>query len=146
MISEHPTRVAELAKTFKHQWRYEQDTGFIVARTNGIIDESDAAEYAALYARDVPPGEAGFMLCDNRSSTGLTPGARKRFARDWNPTELYLVGFGQSFAVRVILNTFMQGLALIRPQYSVTMVADEEGARAWLTEKRRAYLARKAKT
>jgi hypothetical protein len=145
MNTDRAEQPRENTTPFRHEWRYEEDTGFIFARTNGTTDESDAVRYIELYARDVPAGEPGFMLCDNRNATDLTAGARKRYAKEWHPTQVYLAGYGQSFASRVVFNALMQGLALLRPQYCVTMVATEEEARAWLTDKRRAYLAQKAK-
>ncbi|HVJ90041.1 MAG TPA: hypothetical protein VM580_09565 [Labilithrix sp.] len=131
--------------TFKHEWEFEQDTGFIVARTNGVIAGPDAVKYIELYKRDVPPGEAGFMLCDNRNATGNSPEARKIFAKEWDPGEVYLAVFGSSFSYHALTNLFLAGLKLMRPLITGKSFGSESEARAWLTEQRNAYRARRAK-
>jgi hypothetical protein len=130
--------------TFKHEWRLEEDTGFIYAVTNGKIDEADALEFVRLFERDIPPGTAGFMLGDNRNATALTADARRVFAKHWNPGEMYIASFGQSFTYRMILNLLLKVLPLVRPNFTAALFADEAEARAWLTERRRAYFARQS--
>ncbi|HVJ94810.1 MAG TPA: hypothetical protein VM580_33715 [Labilithrix sp.] len=130
---------------FKHEWRFEQDTGFIYAVTNGRIELADAVEFIRLFERDVPRGAAAFMLGDNRRATEMSLAARRAFASDWKPGEMYIAAFGQSAVYRIILNMFLKGLSIIRPNFTAAMFAEEAEAREWLTEKRRAYLARKAR-
>jgi len=131
--------------TFKHEWRFEEDTGFIVARTNGIITGPDAVSYIARYKNDVPAGEAGFMLCDNRKATGNSSEARKIFANDWDPGEVYMAVYGSPFSYHGLVNLFMAGLKLVRPLITGKSFATEAEARAWLTDQRNAYRARRAR-
>jgi len=138
-------QVTETAKTFKHEWRHEPDTGFIFTAIIGTMDEADALEFIARYDKDIPPGEPCFMIADDRRATNMTAGARRAFAKLWKPGDVYLAAFGPSFAYRAVLNLFLKGMPFIMPQFTGTVVADEADARVWLHEKKRAYYARKAK-
>ena len=135
--------MTETPKAFKHEWRYEPDTGFIYTAINGTMDEADALEFIAHYDKDIPPGEPCFMIADDRRATNMTAGARKAFAKLWKPADVYLAAFGPSFAYRAVLNLCLKGMPLVMPQFTGIVVADEAAARAWLHEKKRAHYARK---
>ena len=131
----------ETAKTFKHDWRYDPETGIIRVVPNGPIDAADASELMRLRARDVPKGEAAFFMSDNRN-VELTSEARKVLATEWEIGETYYAGWGAAFAQRSMLNLFMKALSLRYP-VKADMFAEETAARTWLLEQRHAYLARK---
>ena len=56
--------------------------------------------------------------------------------------EAYVAVFGAPFAYRVILNLVFRAVALSTDKMKAIAIVDEGEARAWLTEKKRAYLAR----
>ena len=139
----------------KLEVRYEPDTGFIcLAYPTGIIDE----EVAVLLIEGIAPyqvaaeaaGDPTFVLSDAGKLTGITPEARKVFAGTRNSSvrhpQSFIVSFGGGFAFRSLASIVGKGLMLVAPQLVLTVEAEETAGRAWLTEKRRTYSARKAKT
>ena len=133
-------------KPFKYVWQKEKDTGFLFIRTIGLIRGNDAHEYIANYMRDVPRGEAGFMLCDNREATGNSGEARRIFAKEWDAGEVYMAVFGTPSYYLPIVNLFHAGLKVLRPGTTGRSFTGEAEARAWLAEQRNAYLERRGKT
>ncbi|HVJ88678.1 MAG TPA: hypothetical protein VM580_02675 [Labilithrix sp.] len=132
---------------------YEPDTGFVcTVYAPGIVD-ADTATYVvkATDAYVDPDGTTGaaFMLIDLRFTTGATAEARRAFAQGWEREgrfdgQYVIAVFGGSFIVRTLAKLLLRGQALLYPKLLATVEADETAARAWLTEKRRDYLARKA--
>jgi len=127
------------ARTFKHEWRMEPDTGFIYAVIHGTMDEADALEFVARFDKDIPPGEPCFMIADDTNATNMTAGARRVFAKQWKPGDVYLAAFGPSFAYRAVLNLFLKGMPFVMPQFTGIVVANETEARLWLSERKRTY-------
>ena len=56
--------------------------------------------------------------------------------------EAYIASYGGSFAFRAICNLVIKGLQLVVSGFHITLEPDERAARAWLSERRREYLAR----
>ncbi|HVJ93044.1 MAG TPA: hypothetical protein VM580_24755 [Labilithrix sp.] len=130
--------------TFKHEWLYEPEAGFIKFVQHGTIDEPDAVEIIRLWQRDVPLDEAGFILIDTRNASNLTVEARQLFSKG-TPVEVYIAAYGSSVLYRVILTMLFKALTVLLPHFVGDMFSDEVPAREWLTTKRHAYLARKAR-
>ena len=133
------------ARTFKHVFRLDPDTGFFHCVQNGTMTEEDAVEMLAIFARHARPGDPVFALADDRNATAMTPGARKVFATQKLDEEIYLALFGGSFAFRVVVTLFLKVMSLAKPKFTGVVVADEAEGLAWLKERKRAYLARPAK-
>jgi hypothetical protein len=135
--------------------RYEPETGFIcVVYPPGRFEEDMARDVIANimeHHRSECPGQPAFLLIDARYVTGISPEARKVVAsaryedpRNLDETKTYLANFGGSFAFRALANLVVKALMLVSTEMIATVEADEASARAWLSEQRRTYLARKS--
>ncbi|HVJ90114.1 MAG TPA: hypothetical protein VM580_09950 [Labilithrix sp.] len=129
---------------------YESDTGFIcIVYPRGVVDEEMATAAAKLTktlgAELFRRGEPLFILADNRNTTGGTPKARKMIASEakTDTGQIYVAVLYASFAARTLGNVLMRALSLVQGGIVGRVEAEEAPARAWLTEQRRAYLARK---
>ena len=122
--------------------RWEPDTGFLILVLDGVMTEEAAGAAVAEYQKRVSLGEAAFMLADYRKGTGISPAARKTFAEAKSRGDTYFSSFGASFAFRAVSNLAFKAVGLVMPITS-TAFATEPEARAWLTEKRNGYLARR---
>ena len=131
----------------EHEMWYEPDTRFVRFTHRGTITEADVIEMTAFFL-EKSAGDPTFLLADNTKAMGYTAEARRAFKESQMMTlGVYLGVFGSPMAVRVMMNLMVKAMVLIPGiNLFVHATADEPAARAWLTEERRAYLARKAKT
>ncbi|HVJ88761.1 MAG TPA: hypothetical protein VM580_03090 [Labilithrix sp.] len=127
--------------------RYEPETGFFCfAYPPGEVKEEYAVALVEGILKLVPahcaPGEPMFILIDERYSTGVSREARWVLA-DAVRTKPYPRGFialyGGSFAFRTFSNLFVKALMLVSGKLITRAEADEAGARAWLTQQKRAH-------
>ena len=130
-----------------HQLWYASDIGFVIMIHNGVIDEVEAREIA-IYLDDKSNGERLFFLADTRLAAGYTVEARKILATSKVVSRGVDVAiFGASPVVRVLFTLAVTAAKLVAGgKVTAHVSADEGPARAWLTERRRAYLAQKAST
>jgi hypothetical protein len=135
--------------------RFEEVTGFVflVYPPGQIEADSAAIVIEALTRRLAETGEPTFVLVDGRRLTGISSEARKVFggsahdAPKSTRTQSYVSAFGGTVVYRTLSNLVIKAAAmLISTQTVMRLDADEAGSRAWLTEQRRAYLARNART
>jgi len=123
--------------------RYEADTGFLyVFHEQGPVDKAAALSIIEDFEKYARPNEPAFILTDQRNATTITADARKAIAALPLPRGAFFAGFGASFTVRVLNSLLARGLAFLSPVVA-TYWSTEEEARAWLAEKRHAWLARK---
>ena len=131
-----------------HELWYEPDTGFIVFQQRGVVDgrnTKEVVEFFSLWAKrsGVPP----FVLVDCRNASTVNSESRSIFSTsDVMREGCHCSMFGASFAFRTVITLFTKALTLTGSDFVMNSVAEEEPARQWLAEKRRAYLARSAKT
>ncbi|HVJ91786.1 MAG TPA: hypothetical protein VM580_18420 [Labilithrix sp.] len=142
--------MGETTRIGRHEVRYEADTGFIHIANDGTTDEVEAAaildtlgRYADVNSKD----DALFIIADVRKSSPVTPKARNVYVRRMPACETYVVLFGAPIVIRVVFKLLVKALSVTSPRKFVSdAVADEAEARRWLTEQRRAYLARKGRS
>ncbi|HVJ88878.1 MAG TPA: hypothetical protein VM580_03680 [Labilithrix sp.] len=135
----------------EHSLDYELDTGFFhlihVGQMNGS-EMTKIADNVAELAKKHNPGEASFMLVDNRKAAGISNEGRRVMSQ--SPVvrdELYVALFGASFVVRAVINMVFKAVAIASSSKSVAVaVATETEARAWLSEQRQAYRTRGTKS
>ena len=134
-------------KIGQHEMWYEPDTGFTFFVHVGTIDGAEAAEMNVQFAElSKSSGEPIFLLADDRKATGINGEARRMLLESEAVRNDFHVGlFGLSFALSAVIKLFSKALAVQGYNYVLNAVEDEVTARAWLTEQRRAYLARRAK-
>jgi hypothetical protein len=142
--------MAEVTKIGHHEVRYEPDTGFVRIINGGTTEEAEAiaiVDALIKYANIGSTDKAVFVLADVRKLVPTGPKVRRVYATHLPEREMYVVLFGAPFAMRIAYNTLLvTALQMFTKRPFVTeAVADEATARAWLTEQRRAYLARKAR-
>ncbi|HVJ93909.1 MAG TPA: STAS/SEC14 domain-containing protein [Labilithrix sp.] len=130
----------------EHSVCFESDTGFSVLRCRGKVDESEAIAIndAVIknYLERVGRGQSFFCLVDVRHLTSVTPEARRAIANGGRMGERACVAVvGGSFAIRVLLNLILKAMLLASDQLVAVAVPEEDEARAWLAERRRAFLA-----
>ena len=130
----------------KVHWYIEAETGFAILAPEGTLDEAQANEYMAMLERDIPPGIPCYLLLDGRKSVSATPGARNVLGTKWHDGPTYMAAFGLSVSARILLTLVQRGLEIKLPEFRGTVVADETAARAWLTERKRRYLAERGQT
>ena len=130
---------------FLHEFRHESETGFLYFVHNGTMTSQDATTMLSFYKEQVSAGDAGFIIADNRKAKTITSEARKVCVNAGLPGEIYLALFGGSFAFRGVAQLLFSAMKMTTGSFEGTAVVDEAEARAWLTEKRRSYLARKAR-
>jgi len=142
---------AERERIGKQEVWFDDSSGFIYLIHTGTLDADEARvlnERVASYVNTHTPGEPPFMLVDNRRATGFTGEARKIMSSA--PTlrdEVYVALFGASFAIRAVLNLLFRAVTLSSSSKSVvTALPTEAEAREWLTEQRRLFRTRKAKS
>ena len=129
-----------------HEIRYEQHTGFIYLVTKGVIDARGAAFILAFCEAHVPPDEPLFFIGDGRKATGMDAEARTVMANLAARRPVYFSGFGAPLPMRVLTTLVLRAVSLVSNRLIGNFASNEEEARAWLTEKRRAYLAGKGST
>jgi len=147
--------------------RYEADTGFVCLTQIGRLEGADARmiieTMTAYHTQHIGLSEPLYMLIDIRQATSMSPEARKIFAESQkdlsaeqrsSDSQRRLAIFGGSFALRSFANLLMEAMRLASRAFGAnadaglaewTVKVDEATARAWLTEERRVYLARKAR-
>ncbi|HVJ93831.1 MAG TPA: hypothetical protein VM580_28775 [Labilithrix sp.] len=130
-----------------HQLWYEEETGFVCFVHNGTLNEHELEELGEFVnsCRARVPGEALFLLADDRKATGVSHDARKSIATSpsFHVGTTYVGIFGASFALRVVLNLFFKAIALSSSPSATMFAADDEAeARAWLAQQKRAYYAK----
>ena len=129
-----------------HELRYEAETGFFVFVQRGAMSAEDAQKLLVTFRDAARAGEATFTLSDARNAGSPTPEARKIVAEAASDLgESYLAAFGGTFATRVVQTMLFKAVSILSPRYVMAVFADETEARAWLSDKRRAYLARTGK-
>ena len=133
------------SKIGAHDIWHEPDTGFVFFVHNGVINLAEARELVA-YLVEKSGGEPIFFLADDRKATGYTPEARTVLATsELIPIGVYVAVFGAPLVVRVVIN-LLEKAARVVPGAKVLAYAglEEASARAWLSERRQAYLRRQA--
>ncbi|HVJ94582.1 MAG TPA: STAS/SEC14 domain-containing protein [Labilithrix sp.] len=157
----------QLAKSEHVELWYEPNTDILCTVLVGKLEVSDAhllmQKTREILAEIRPRPEPWYVLVDIRQAGSLTPEVREAFA-DAEDTSLEtralqnarrMAIFGGSFAFRTVAGLIMKALHLVQsaPFSSAdsdhrgvrwTIEADEATARAWLLERQRADVARKA--
>ncbi|HVJ92981.1 MAG TPA: hypothetical protein VM580_24435 [Labilithrix sp.] len=127
----------------EHAVRYEPDTGFLSYAFSGYVEESDILQMTEamhkLEREHAPPDRPLFILVDHRKTTGVSSGARRASSLGRDERPVYVAMFGMSLALRTFLKIVLKGLQLVNNTMTATAVATDEEARAWLSERRRAF-------
>ena len=126
----------------RFELRQEPETGFLRIIHEGTLTEEGARSLAAEYERFAPAEGAAFVIADYRKATGITFGGRRALAATRLRGEIYFANFGAPFAHRVVSNLVIRAVGIFVPVVSEAFASEAE-ARAWLTQKRNAYLAQK---
>ena len=135
-----------ITRVGSHEIRYEPETGFIVLVQNGWMDKDEAvAVVAAVSAYHGGRADPYFVLVDHRKTTGASPEARKAIGTGTNTQDAFVALVSASLATRAIGNLVLKAMSIASSKLTGVVVAEEEEARVWLTERRRAYLARTSK-
>ena len=100
------------------KFRFEPDTGFLVVGRVATMDRADALALIALYEKHTRPGEAAFVLKDERDSKSQTAEARRTFAEVKVRGEGYFARDGSSVAYRIATSVLLKGLGLVWPHLS----------------------------
>ena len=138
----------EKKKIADHEYWCDEETGFYHLAFVGVLDAPEIIELNLVFRKwqeDVGKGEPTFVLVDNRRSDGISGDGRKAMAKNSvQDADVYCSIYGASFAVRVVLNLVFKAMSLSENNRTIVRYASSESdAREWLTEHRRAYLARK---
>ncbi|HVJ88953.1 MAG TPA: hypothetical protein VM580_04055 [Labilithrix sp.] len=128
-----------------HEIWFEPDTGFVFFVHNGVINLADAHGLVA-YLIKKSAGEPIFFLANSRNATGFTPEARKVLATsELIPVGVSVSSYGAPLVIRVVVTLLEKATAVVPGAKVVAYATSEEtAARAWLTERRQAYLRRKS--
>ena len=131
-------------KVGEHELWFEPEFGLTHIVYRGMLNEVEVIEMEAVTAKWQKTTEPSFYLIDNRSSTGITREGRKAIAKTSGARsgEVFCAIFGAAFALRVLLNLMFKAMELTSSKTATRFTVDEAEARAWLAERKRAYLAR----
>ena len=134
----------------QHEVRYDHRTGFIHVVHVGMMDGEEARrvnDAAIRYGAYTPANVPSYVIADNTRAGGMTSEARKLLAaRAGMHEEAYVVLFGASFVVRVMMNLLMKAQSLTSPKLQANAVATEAEALAWLNDRKQAFQARMPST
>ncbi|HVJ93937.1 MAG TPA: hypothetical protein VM580_29310 [Labilithrix sp.] len=144
--------MSEKKKFGRHEIGYEADTGFVSIVLNGTLGESDAAEIISTtttYEQTFYLGQPTFMIVDTRKAGGVTSEARKYMASSGgqNANQAFVVIFGGSFAIRTMMNLVFKAVEFASStKLTAAALSTEAEARTWLSDQKRAFLARSPAT
>ena len=140
--------MGEVTKIGATEIRYEEDMGFVHLILGGRADEEQATAIVDTLSRYADLGSSDsvlFILCNMRNAQPSTTKARHVFATRYPRCAMYVAVYGASLVLRATYKLLVTSFSLTSSRKFFTdAVANEADARAWLTEQRRAYLARTA--
>ncbi|HVJ94497.1 MAG TPA: STAS/SEC14 domain-containing protein [Labilithrix sp.] len=132
-------------KVGQHEISYDPDTSVMHEVIRGAVTVQELRELAQ-FVRQCTQGGDLFWLIDIREAKAPTIEARKASAElvGEGDANNHFAIFGGNFAIRAIVNLVFKAMSLASPKVSMHYAVDEADGRAWLAERRRDALARKA--